>query len=175
MNIDKNFLLYKYFSWIICFIGFFLLLRYNNIQNILKYSVTFIILRRIAIMDKSKRIIPDKYNIIFFILGVLGNIYKKNHIFILGVILIGIILIMGLCIAEKVSKKELLGGGDCKLIISLTLFLGIEKSFLLFIFLELILIVIVCYKKDKEYIELGYYIYIAYMCMFLFGGIFKFL
>lgn len=162
--IQKNFLYYKILSVFIYLIGSIFYIKNTEIKNFFLYSFVYTILFQVALVDKQEKIIPDKYNITLFIMGVLKNIYQKNFYFIIFTIFVNFGLMLILCIIEKSLKKDLLGGGDCKLLIALILLLGLKKCFLLFMFLEIILIFI---NKRKKYLELGYYIHMAYMAAFV--------
>lgn len=110
---------------LVCYLKFDLSLMFilSSIAVMVYICITFI--------DSKHYIIPDSLNIILGIIGIFSLFCKmeKGNLIIdwqdkligLGV---GILLTAIFILIEKVLKKEVIGGGDLKLILATSLFLG---------------------------------------------------
>lgn len=100
-------------------------------------SILFMVFICIFFIDLKHYIIPDSLNLVILILGIISLFTSFNHgRFNIGWadkltgFGIGIGLILLVFIIEKLLKKEIIGGGDLKLITAVGLFLGWELTVL---------------------------------------------
>lgn len=145
-------------------------------------SIAIMIYICIAFIDAKHYIIPDSLNIILGIIGIVslffvneqGNI-SINWIDRLIGLGVGFLLLIIFVLLEKVLKKEVIGGGDLKLIISTGLFLGWQLM-LLGIFIGSIVACLVelpLSKNEKirenHRLPFGPYLVVGFIVSLLFG------
>lgn len=145
-------------------------------------SIAIMIYICIAFIDIKHYIIPDSLNIILGIIGIASLFFKMEHGSItidwidrligLGV---GFLLLLIFVLFEKILKKEVIGGGDVKLIIVTGLFLG-WQLLLLGIFIGSIVACIVeiplSFNKslrEEHRLPFGPYLVIGFVVSLLFG------
>lgn len=165
-------------------IGLALYLQLGLTQGFAINALLFLILWILLWIDINKLTLPNRYTLIIAIIGITQSIVDTNlpqHLlaFILALLIIGSINIIG----RWVYKKDVLGGGDIKLIGALALYLGIYKTLLLlylsFMIGGLVALVLIAIKTHKrtDYIPFGPSIIFAFVltyslhdqiCQFLF-------
>lgn len=157
-------------------------LSFNSLVGILLVYL----LIPLSIIDIKYQIIPDSINIGIIIVGIIGFIVNSPSYE--GIITINWIskligfgvaaLITLLFIAlSKLLKKELIGGGDLKLLLSISLIVGWQQL-LIIIFLSSLLVLIIGvpfgskinkYRENPKQIPFGPYLSIVILLIFLFG------
>lgn len=132
----------------------------------------------ISFIDAEFYIIPDCLNLGIFVLGIisffipLGNIKFTDRI--IGIVFSLIITILMITIS-KLIKKEIIGGGDLKLFIGISLVIGWELLIVgIFLGSLLALIIGVIIKKVFRFtshneIPFGPYLAFSFMIMYLYG------
>ena len=139
----------------------------------IKTIIFFIILILSAWYDLKKRIIPDFITYPGIVLG-LAFCFSGEKIFWIyylvgglgGFILTFLIAIIG----SQLSKKEILGGGDIKLITVIGFFTGYAGLLLCFLLSSIsgILITYILYKDLKRTIPYGFYLSLSAMAVYIF-------
>lgn len=155
-----------------------LALHYYQITELFFLSIIVIsLLIVIAFIDLDKMIIPDSLNLSILIIGVLSIVLKKNFSNILLItqidqligLVIGLILLLIVVFIDKIFKKEVMGGGDIKLIGAIGLFLGWQLVLLGIILGSMIGTLIelpqrlVKIKKESEPFPFGPYLVIGFL------------
>ncbi|MGM9900147.1 MAG: prepilin peptidase [Bacilli bacterium] len=140
----------------------------------------------LTIIDAKYQIIPDSINIGLLVIGVIGFIV--NIPLYDGIITINwLSKIIGFAVAilisclfafsSKLLKKELIGGGDLKLLLSVSLIVGWQQL-LLIIFLSSLLVLIIGlpfgqkinkFRENPKQIPFGPYLSIIILIVFMFG------
>lgn len=146
------------------------------------YLVLISLLIIITFIDIDYYIIPDKPIIIGSLFAVIFDIFAKG-IFIGNSLISGLIcgggMLLVISLIEKIVKKEVMGGGDIKLLFMIGLFLGIKLgilTILLSIYLGAIYgVVSILYNKikNKNYnsmIPYGPFISIAAFIAVIYGS-----
>ncbi len=144
---------------------------------IYKTIIFFVILILSAYYDLKKMIIPDFITYPGIVLGLAFTFLAERTLWIYyiagglgGFILILLIAIIG----KQLLKKEVIGGGDIKLIIVIGLFTGYTGLLLCFILSSItgILFTYIIYKDLARAIPYGFYLSISagiiYACLFYF-------
>lgn len=140
----------------------------------------------LSIIDAKYQIIPDSINIGLFLVGIIGFIVNTplyNGIITINWIskifgfAVAILIIIIFIICSKLLKKELIGGGDLKLFLSISLIVGWQQL-LLIIFLSSLLVLTIgvpfgnkinkCRNNPKQ-IPFGPYLSIIILLVFMFG------
>lgn len=157
-------------------------LSFNSLIGIL----LIYLLIPLSFIDIKYQIIPDSINIGIMIVGIIGFIVNSS--FYEGIItinwvskLIGlgvaIVISLVLVLLSRLLKKELIGGGDLKLLLSISLIVGWQQL-LIIIFLSSLLVLIVGvpfgnkinkYRENPKQIPFGPYLSIITLIIFLFG------
>lgn len=134
----------------------------------------------ISFIDYDFKIIPDSLNLCIFILSIIFIIYKVfnkndivNNLWGFGLaVAIGIIMVL----ISTLLKKELIGGGDLKLFISISLIMGWSQLLLGILLASLISLIvysilfIINKRINDTQIPFGPYLSIGFMISFLFGS-----
>lgn len=121
-------------------------------------------------MDIKEYLIINEYNLIFLILGViyLSYNYKKENT-IVFIIFINLSIIIK--IYEKLKQYDVIGDGDLKLFIALSLIYGLNSFYAIFI-ASLIGVIVELFKriikKNKTLIPFGPYLVIGYYLILVF-------
>lgn len=164
--------------WVLAF-------HYYQITGLFFLSIVVIsLLIVIAFIDLDKMIIPDSLNLSILIIGVLSIILKKNFsnkILITRIdqligLVIGLILLFIVIFIDKIFKKEVMGGGDIKLIGAIGLFLGWQLVLLGIILGSMIGTLIelpqrlVKIKKESEPFPFGPYLVIGFLIAMFVGS-----
>ena len=128
-------------------------------------AVTISVLICVFFIDLEKMIIPDRFQIILAVLGVLAAVFDKSPIssgkyglhHIIGAVAgFGVFALVSF-VGEKTLGREALGGGDVKLAGCMGLFLGWQKLILAVLdasligSIVLVVIVKISKKSDAEY------------------------
>lgn len=132
IQIEKISLTDKAIHMTIYFILFLKMLYYNSLLGVLLYSVLFAVCLHSSITDKSEGLIKNEYTYALIIFGIVFNIFTKQYILLAQVIGISIVMFVIFEIIERISKRSLIGGGDCKLIFGILLLLGTDNTLILF-------------------------------------------
>jgi len=146
-------------------LGVFLDARYAIISCL--YLPVFV---SIAYMDFISHIIPDRFHLIGFLVVVFHLWFNKtgsNEILfnlLVGGSFIGIVYFVT-WIAEKKTKKELLGGGDIKLLLWLTPILGGTLAVFFLFGLTLALLHVMVLSKSWGQFKKIYYPLGPYLCL----------
>ena len=148
----------------------------------------FYVLVAITFIDIENYIIPDSLNLSIFIIGLIGLFfnslnYGKGIVQIdiwskLIAILVNLALIVIVSIVNRISKREVMGGGDLKLLLVVSLFLGWQ---LLLLSIMLASIIATIIELPKKYIQkkknktidnvlaFGPYLSIAFIISYMYG------
>lgn len=143
-------------------------------------GIVFIgILCAVSLIDIYKRIIPDSLLIIavVFRIGYCVFVERIGAKAILGLLIDGLAISLPVFIlvllVEKIWKKEVLGGGDIKLLFVTGMYLGWEGNLLALFFACIIGIVIGLVQMKREekdsYFPLGPAIALGAVCAMLIG------
>lgn len=100
-----------------------------------------------SITDLKKRIVPNECIILLLLLGITHAVFKTIIGYVWWYHFIGLVYSIPFFIAWH---KELMGAGDVKLIIVISLYLGIINSLLAFIIMLLCLFIWAIYAKAKS-------------------------
>ena len=117
----------------------------------------------ISVTDIQKQIISNKAIGLAIVVRLVYCLFTEGVAWqeIVWALLNGIIIAMPLLVlvlvAEKILKKELMGGGDIKLLFVIGMYIGWEKSLVAFFFACIIGIVIglINMRKDRIYFPFG--------------------
>jgi len=136
----------------------------------------------IAFIDFNLRIIPDILSVSLLVAGVLVSPYndvvgRSFKVSLFGVFLGGISIYIIAFIGEKIYKKEVMGGGDIKLLAAGGSFIGIGIAYALLIASFLgsffgILFILLKKKKLSDFVPFGPYIAAGILLMFFFRAFF---
>lgn len=125
------------------------------IISIIFWGVLFLIVRS----DFKKKIIPDKFTLIIFLLGIIKVVLFKENIEskIIGMGVYPVIFLFLYGYGETIFKKEVVGFGDIKLLSSLGFYIGYFGIYSLVLFYNTIFllsffygIIYKFYFKDSE-------------------------
>jgi len=165
--------------------GLFFLFSYCRfgITPMLAVSLALgLILIIISFIDFNLRVIPDTLSVSLFLAGVilspLNDIVNRSFKFsLLGVLLGGLSIYLIAFIGEKIYKKEVIGGGDIKLLAAGGSFIGINivYAFLIACFLGSffgILFILLKKRKYSDFIPFGPYIAAGILLILFFRDIF---
>ena len=142
-----------------------------DLFHISMFSFLYLILYYVALIDKDIGIIPDKYNILILLIGLIRLfIIKAGFLTILYSIMPIVLLIVLVLIVETLADGEVMGGGDLKLLFVLSLALGLEN--ILFILFLSNLFFIFRKKRKKGVSPFAPYIFCGYIGMFLLSEMF---
>lgn len=156
--------------WALCVCVFY----EKNIYYMFMMMILSSTLICIAFIDLENMIIPDSLQIIVFLCAIFSLFFEWNidntwQSKVLSCIILGGAFFLLFYIFEKVIKKEVIGGGDIKLIISSSLLLGFANGILsLAIACILASIVIVIIKAVKKYGNGKEYPFAPYLCLGIF-------
>lgn len=160
------------------FIGAYL---YSGITSVFFISILLgFYLVVISFVDLHLRIIHDFFSISLLVIGLVlspFNSVVKNSFLnsVSGAIAGGLLLYLIAIIGAKIYKKEVMGGGDIKLIAAGGSFLGIQNVFTtLFLAcfiggLTGLVLILLKKKKPSDFIPFGPYISISILIVFLFS------
>lgn len=128
-----------------------------NMDLAILWMIVLSLLLTLSLVDMEIFEIPNRLIVGLVIVFMVYGIYKMDWIMIKDGILASIVLAIALfsviLIADKIMKRESMGGGDIKLLIVLGLYFGLSKSLLLIIVSCIIGIIfaMVAKKKDKVF------------------------
>ncbi|MEW6557246.1 MAG: prepilin peptidase [Elusimicrobiota bacterium] len=145
--------------------------------NLLIFLILSIYLIIISFIDLHLRIIPDILSVSLLIFGLLSSFVNpivKNNFFcsIGGAILGAGILWLVAIIGARIYKKEVMGGGDVKLLAAGGSFLGVQNVFVALLIacfiggLTGLLLMLIGIKKRTDFIPFGPFISIALLIIF---------
>lgn len=129
-SIVNLFISYKYFNFtdkylVVSFLSqSIIFFRSSSIIGLLLMTLVTFILNLIALEDDLHYSIRNKYIIILLILGILRVAISSNYYYYICGFLLGIVSFLVFIAAEKILNKEIIGGGDLKLIVALGLLTG---------------------------------------------------
>lgn len=158
----KPFLGYLFYSAFLIYI----IPRFNSFQVII-YSTVFLILYIVSLIDLEKQIIPDKYNLLILVLGMINIYFNDTSIkrALISTIPIVIFFIIILAVEWFLKlEEEAMGGGDLKLYFVLSFMLNLQSTLML-LFLSNFLLVL--RKNKKETLPFVPYIFSGYGLLFL--------
>ena len=116
----------------------------------------------IAFIDFEHYIIPDSLNIILLITSIVSLFFKLPAYEFISVSIydrfiglgVGLLIFVIIFVVEKIVKKEIMGGGDIKLILAVSMMLGYQLLLLgIFISALLACIVEIPLSFNKKYRE----------------------
>lgn len=164
--------------------GLFFLLSYYRfgITSMLVISLLLgLLLIVISFIDFNLRVVPDILSVALFIAGVvlspLNDIVNRSIKFsLLGVLLGGLSIYLIAFIGEKIYRKEVMGGGDVKLLAAGGSFIGIKIVYALLIACFLgsffgILLILLRKRKISDFVPFGPYIAAGILLIFFFDRI----
>ncbi len=158
-------------------------LLYNKYRISIEFFMGLILLYIfciISFVDYEAKIIPDLLNGIIFILGIicllffnkLTNINLNSRL--MGLV-IAIIITIVMTVLSKLLNKELIGGGDLKLFMAISLIIG-DKLLIIGIFIASFLAMIsypllLINKEKRENLQIpfGPYLSVSFMLMYIYG------
>jgi len=106
-------------------------IKYRMSIDLLFFLVIASLLIIISFIDLEHMVIPDFLMIIGIFLGLIYSLYSGNMIDALKGISVGFVFMYLLGLSAKyLFKKEALGEGDIKLVVMLSSFLGVERTFI---------------------------------------------
>ncbi|OGS45663.1 MAG: hypothetical protein A2539_07255 [Elusimicrobia bacterium RIFOXYD2_FULL_34_15] len=160
--------------------GFYFLLSYLIFGISFSLVISIILgfyLIIISIIDIHLKTIPDFLSISLIFIGVISSPWNpviKNNLLnsLIGTISGGLLLFAIAVIGSKIYKKEVMGGGDIKLLAAGGSFLGaynIFYSFLIACFLGGIIgliLILIKKKKSSDFIPFGPYISVGIILIF---------
>ncbi len=108
-----------------------LLFKYGMTLELVFLLILAWVLLAASLTDLEAMVIPDR----FILVGLLSGIFKallvdKSLLQAAGGAAVALVLLLGVVAAEKITKKELMGGGDLKLLLVTGLHFGLGPSFL---------------------------------------------
>jgi leader peptidase (prepilin peptidase)/N-methyltransferase len=172
-----NIICKNFYIRLICAISLaFLFSKFSFSLQFLTLSIFTITLVSVSVIDYSHRVIPIIAPPVLFVVGLLfsffNSILGETYFFrflnsILGVIAGGGILFLFGMLGEFFYKKEVIGGGDVKLMAGIGAFLGAERVLLAVFIASCLasiagLILIILKKRAKEtYIPFGPFLSLA--------------
>lgn len=144
------------------------------------YIILISVLIVITLIDYKHKYIPDRFNIIILVLGIINTIYLSiNEIsylynnligFVIGIFIVLIIRALG----RAIYKQEAMGLGDMKLLACLGLFFGFKGAIFIFFvgaifasFIELLLIALKVKEKENEIAFGPYLVYATIFYLFI--------
>ncbi|OQA91970.1 MAG: Leader peptidase PppA [Elusimicrobia bacterium ADurb.Bin231] len=153
----------------------------NNYFNLAGFFITLILgmyLLIIAFIDINLRIIPDVLSVSLLCIGIISSFLNARINYsiissIIGMLFGGLTMYIISAVGEKIYKKDVIGGGDIKLIAAGGSFVGsdIQYALLLSCFIGAFVgIIIVLFKKKKmtDFIPFGPYISLGIILVYLF-------
>jgi leader peptidase (prepilin peptidase)/N-methyltransferase len=158
----------------------FLFCKFSFSLQFFMFSIFIITLLSVSVIDYFHRLIPVIAPPVLFVVGLLFSFFNpilgETYFFrffnsILGVIAGGGILFLVGMLGEFFYKKEVMGGGDVKLMVGVGAFLGAERV-LLAVFIASFLasiagITLILFKKrsKESYIPFGPFLSLASFCV----------
>lgn len=162
------------------FAGYAFYMQYT-VFFISMYILLYLLLYYINLIDRQYQIIPDKYPLIIFILGIINNFMRitawRSSLKAFCLVLLFFIFIVSY---EYFTKTDdILGGGDIKLFFALSIFLGFNYTYAI-LFLSHLLRILRVYlnvqSKTRDSIHpFAPYIYISFALLPVFERLYTFL
>lgn len=182
-RIDNNKVLVKFIHYpyltslrfITSIVVFFLYLKFAFsiefwVGVFLLYIVTII-----SFIDYNYYIIPDRFNLVILILGLCllsNSVFNETSIQgriygLASMVIISILLILFM----KYTHKEIIGGGDLKLITAISLLIGWQNALCsIFVASIIALLIYPFWKTKRKLIPFGPFLSLSFMIIYLYGS-----
>ncbi|MDD5791999.1 MAG: prepilin peptidase [Erysipelotrichaceae bacterium] len=150
--------------------GIMYLFLYQEYQMLVFLILAFVTLLLLVLsyIDCKTFLLPDILTILLFVMGIFF-LWAMDEDIIKGIVEASIILVLMIALSlltKAVCEKEVIGDGDLKLIAVLSLYLGIERTFLMLLVACIFAIIIFLLLK-KEQLPFGPIIAFSFFLLLL--------
>lgn len=150
--------------------GIMYLFLYQEYQTLvfLILALVALLLLVLSYIDCKTFLLPDILTILLFVMGIFF-LWAMDDDIIKGIVVASIMLVLMIALSlltKAVCEKEVIGDGDLKLIAVLSLYLGMERAFLMLLVACIFAIIIFLLLK-KEQLPFGPIIAFSFFLLLL--------